>query len=93
MTAPEWRAPPDTMTEELPQGRPYARMPRADDDRERVGAWAQAVLGVRCEFVSRHGGYDATIILAEGSEWSCAVLRSVATGYRVVRVVPMPRIP
>lgn len=93
MTAPEWRAPADTMREELPSRGEQQKFPRdtAEDDwsqRDRIVGWASAILGVRVEFVSKGGSH---IALCEWSEWAARTLASIITGYRVVRVVPLPK--
>lgn len=97
MTAPEWRAPPDTMREELPGRNDQTRYPMGGGDsdwseQDRIAAWAQAILGVRVEFASKpHTFANNSIMLCEGSEWAVRTLASVVTGFRVVRVVPLPR--
>ncbi len=87
-----WKAPPDTMREELPGRGNQERFPRSGtdyDEQQRIAGWAQAVLGVRVEFASK--GYDSTLMLCEGSDWAVRTLRSIVIGFRVVRVVPLPK--
>jgi len=102
---PEWRAPPDTMREELPSARPWplcsapkeASHPEfSDSGRAHVAKWVSGLLGAECEWAKddRPGPFEVGnwMLLITGSEWVCALVRDLKIGrFRVVRVVPLPK--
>lgn len=105
MTAPEWRAPADTMREELPLGRPWplcsaskglSHPELSDSGRQHLAKWIGGLLGAECEWVKDqrpHPFEDGNwTLLVTGSEWVCALVRDLKIGrFRVVRVVPLPK--